>query len=92
MHLSSVEKFTNISGAVITMEWIYFGAYKWTTWPLVFHLCTQYTMRVTDGLCIIIGLLAECRRILTATTLVTWDKITMKDHPLQANSNRNLEI
>jgi len=49
-------------------------------------------MRVTDGLCIIIGLLAECRRILTATTLVTWDKITMKDHPLQANSNRNLEI
>ena len=55
-------------------------------------ISSLYTMRVTDGLCIIIGRLAKCRRIPMATTLVTWDKITMKDHPLQANSNRNLEI
>jgi hypothetical protein len=29
-YLSSVEKFTKMSGAVIAMEWIYFGAYKLT--------------------------------------------------------------
>lgn len=49
-------------------------------------------MSVTGSFCILNALLGSCRRVLMATTLVTRDKIMMKEHPLQANSDLNLEI